>query len=197
MAATWAVLISGYSDDDLAADEKIHRKVAHGLRQVSKKRTGKRIDNVMGKFSLFDYRNTLMVCPSNLLKFCTAAALTIISLWQWTLPQYNDQSIQCLMFSHFHTVLQSFPLFSLYYSTPLSHPLILPLCLCEEACSPAGPGCRDARLKGRRGERFLNSSCPPGLMQCISLLLGVFVRHTRRSITSDPSNDNLWASHPP
>lgn len=86
---------------------------------------------------------------------------------------------------------------SLYCSAPLSHPLILPLCLCEEACFPAGPGCRDARLKSPRGERFLNPSCPPGLMQCISLLFSVFVRHSRRSITSDPSNDSLWASHPP
>lgn len=85
---------------------------------------------------------------------------------------------------------------SLYCSPPLSHPLILPLCLCEEACFPAGPGCMDARLKSARGERFLNPSCPPGLMQCISLLLGVFVGHSRRSITSDPSNDSLWASHP-
>lgn len=73
---------------------------------------------------------------------------------------------------------------SLYCSAPLSHPLILPLCLCEEACSPAGRGCSDARLKGPRGERFLNPSCPPGLMQCISLLLGVFVRRSGRSITS-------------
>lgn len=88
-------------------------------------------------------------------------------------------------------------LYSLYCSAPLSHPLILPLCLCEEACSPAGPGCRDARLKDSRGERFFNPSCPPGLMQCISLLLGAFVRHSRRSITSDSSNDSLWASHPP
>lgn len=85
---------------------------------------------------------------------------------------------------------------SLYYSASLSHPLILPLCLCEEACSPAGTGCRDARLKDPRGERFLNPSCPPGLMQCISLLLGVFVQHTRRSITSDPSNDKLRAPPP-
>lgn len=84
-----------------------------------------------------------------------------------------------------------------YYSSPLSHPLILPLCLCEEACSPAGSVYRDASLKSPRGERFLNPSCPPGLMQCISLLLGFFVRHSRRSITSDPSNDNLWASCPP
>ncbi|CAB1455800.1 unnamed protein product [Pleuronectes platessa] len=46
-------------------------------------------------------------------------------------------------------------------SPPLSHPLILPLCLCEGACPPAGPGCRAARLKDPRGERFLNPSCPP------------------------------------
>lgn len=83
-----------------------------------------------------------------------------------------------------------------YCSTALSHPLILPLCLCEEACSPAGPGYRDARLQSPRGEGFLNPSCPPGLMQCISLLLGFFVRHSRRSITSHPSDDNLWASCP-
>ena len=65
-----------------------------------------------------------------------------------------------------------FTLSSLCCSTPLSYPLILPLCLCEEACTPAETGCRDARGKDSREECFLNPSCPPGLMQCISLLLG-------------------------
>lgn len=57
-----------------------------------------------------------------------------------------------------------------YCSTALSHPLILPLCLYEEACSPAEVGYRVAGLKIPRGERFLNPSCPPGLMQCFSVV---------------------------
>lgn len=102
---------------------------------------------------------------------------------QW--PNYSVSHV--FSFSHCPSEL-------LWHS--LSHPLILPLCLCEEACLPAGPEYRDARLKSPRGERFLNLSCPPGLMQCISLSLGVFVGHSRRFITSDPSNNSLWASHP-
>lgn len=92
--------------------------------------------------------------------------------------------------SCFHTVPQSFP--------PLSpsHPLILPLCLCEEACLPAGTGGSDARPRSPRGQRSLNPSCPPGLMQCISLLLAVFVRLSGRFITSDPGAP-LPRHHPP
>lgn len=169
-------MISGYSEDDLRADEKVLRR-------------RKREDPVMRKYQHSSHRRCI-----------PQTQWTQLQQLPWPLSVsdngrslgHNDWIIQCHMFSHFHTVPQSFPLLS----HSLSHPLILPLCLCEEACLPAGPGCRDARLKSPRGERFLNPSCPPGLMQCISLLLGVFVRHSRRFITSDPSNDSLWASHP-
>lgn len=51
---------------------------------------------------------SLKVHPSNPVNSTTAAAVTIISQWQRTLPGHNDRIIQCLMFSHFHTVPQSF-----------------------------------------------------------------------------------------
>lgn len=51
-------------------------------------------------------------------------------------------------------------LYPLYCSASLSNHLILPLCLCEEACPPAGPGCWDARLKGPRKEHFWTPLVP-------------------------------------
>lgn len=79
--------------------------------------------------------------------------MTIISYWQRTLSQYNDCSIMCVMFL-ISTLSFRASLYPLYCSASLSNHLILPLCLCEEACPPAGPGCWDARLKGPRKEHF-------------------------------------------
>ena len=63
----------------------------------------------------------LTVHPSNSVNSSTAAAATIISQWQRTLSCHNNSSIQCLVFSHFHTVPQSFPLL-LLCPVPSSHP---------------------------------------------------------------------------
>lgn len=126
----------------------------------------------------------------------TAAVMTIISVGQQTLSRCVKCTVSHVVsFSH----------------CPLELPSIVPLpclilssshCVYVKKLVPLlGSGRGDARLKGPRGESFLNPACPPGLMQCNSLLLGVFVRHSRGSITSGPCNDNLCAPetrpHPP
>lgn len=94
------------------------------------------------------------------------------------------------MFSHFHTVLQSFPLLK-RCPVPSSYPPTVFVWGSLFPCWARMQWCQPQRPQGRTLFEPLLSSWFDAVHLSV---VGVFVKHPRRSIISDPSNDNVWAS---